>query len=142
MLPIALSSRMGLHFFAGEFAEAAALVDEFATVNEVMGNHLLPYGALALAAWQGRQDIVSGLIRTTFAEAAERGEGMGLTIVDYSIGRPPQRFGAVPGSHEQQQSEEPGTPTSSASPPGRWWNSSRPRREAATPTAQRMHSSC
>ena len=84
VLPIALNSRMGLHFLAGELAEAAALVNEFATVNEVMGNHLLPYGALALAAWRGRQDTVSGLVRTTFAEAAARGEGMGLTIIEYS----------------------------------------------------------
>ena len=60
------------------------MVDEFQTVNEVMDNHLLPYGALALAAWRGRQDVASELIRTTFAGAAERGEGMGLTIVDYS----------------------------------------------------------
>jgi DNA-binding CsgD family transcriptional regulator len=84
VLPIALSSRMGLHFFAGEFAEAAALVNEFSTVNEVMGNHLPPYGALALAAWQGRPDIVSGLIRSISAEGTARGEGMGLTIVNYS----------------------------------------------------------
>lgn len=84
VLPIALNSRMGLHFLAGEFAAAAALVNEFATVNEVMGNHLLPYGALALAAWQGRKDVVAGLTQTTLAEARARGEGMGLTIVDYS----------------------------------------------------------
>jgi DNA-binding CsgD family transcriptional regulator len=84
VLPIALNSRMGLHFLAGEFAAAAALVNEFATVNEVMGNHLLPYGALALAAWQGRKDIVSALTQTSLADAAARGEGMGLTIVDYS----------------------------------------------------------
>ena len=60
------------------------LVDEFETVNEVMDKDLLPYGALALAAWRGRQDIASELIRTTFAGAGERGEGMGLSIVDYS----------------------------------------------------------
>ncbi|TCC07168.1 ATP-binding protein [Kribbella soli] len=84
VLPIALNSRMGLHFLAGEFAEASALVSELSTVNEIMGNQVPPYGALALAAWQGRQDIVSGLTRTTFAGAVERGEGMGLTIVDYS----------------------------------------------------------
>ena len=84
VLPIALSTRMGLHLFAGELADAAALVDEFQTVNEVMDNHLLPYGAMALAAWRGRQDVASELIRTTFAGASERGEGMGLTIVDYS----------------------------------------------------------
>ncbi len=84
VLPIALSSRMGLHFFAGELTEAAALVDEFATVNEVMGNHLLPYGALALAAWRGRQDLFTELTRTTYAEATRRGEGMGLSIIEYS----------------------------------------------------------
>ncbi|TCC49084.1 helix-turn-helix transcriptional regulator [Kribbella capetownensis] len=84
VLQIALNSRMGLHFFAGEFAEAAALVNELSTVNEVMANHLPPYGALALAAWQGRPEIVSGLTRSTYAEGGARGEGMGLTIVDYS----------------------------------------------------------
>ncbi|TCC46142.1 helix-turn-helix transcriptional regulator [Kribbella pittospori] len=84
VLPIALSSRMGLHFFAGEFAEAGALVNELSLVNEVMGTHLPPYGALALAAWQGRPKIVSRLLRSTSAEAVVRGEGMGLTIVDFS----------------------------------------------------------
>ena len=84
VLPIALNTRMGMHLFAGELTEAAALVDEFANVNEVMGNHLLPYGALALAAWRGRHDVVSQLSRTILADAAGRGEGMGLTIVDYS----------------------------------------------------------
>ena len=84
VLPIALNTRMGMHLFAGELKEAAALVDEFANVNEVMGNHLLPYGALALAAWRGRHDVVNQLSRTILADAAGRGEGMGLTIVDYS----------------------------------------------------------
>ena len=84
VLPIALSTRIGLHLFAGELAEAAALVDEFATVNEVMGNHLPPYGALALAAWRGRQDTVSELVRTYVPVATARGEGMGLSIIDYS----------------------------------------------------------
>ena len=84
VLPIALNARTGLHLFAGELAEAAALVDEFATVNDVMGNHLLPYGAVAVAAWRGRHDVVADLTQTTFAQAEERGEGMGLTIVEYS----------------------------------------------------------
>jgi DNA-binding CsgD family transcriptional regulator len=84
VLPIALSSSMGLHFLAGEFAQAAALVDEFSNLNEVMGSHLPPYGALALAAWQGRPEIVSRLIRSGVAEAEARGEGMGLSIIDYS----------------------------------------------------------
>ena len=84
ILPIALSTRIGLHLFAGELAEAAALVDEFAMVNEVMDNHLPPYGALALAAWRGRQDTVSELVRTYVPVATARGEGMGLSIIHYS----------------------------------------------------------
>ena len=84
VLPIALSTRIGSHLFAGELAEAAALVDEFAMVNEVMDNHLPAYGALALAAWRGRQDTVSELVRTYVPVATARGEGMGLSIIDYS----------------------------------------------------------
>ena len=84
VLPIALSTRIGLHLFAGELAEAAALVDEFAMVNEVMDNHLPSYGALALAAWRGRQDTVSELVRTYVPVATARGEGMGLSLIEYS----------------------------------------------------------
>lgn len=84
VLPIALNSRMGLHFLAGEFAAAAALVNEVSTVDEIMGSHLPPYGALALAAWQGRSEVLSGLTQSCSAQAAARGEGMGITIVDYS----------------------------------------------------------
>jgi DNA-binding CsgD family transcriptional regulator len=84
VLPIALNTRMGLHFLAGELAAAGALVAEVATINEVMGNHLPPYGALALAAWRGRRDTFDELIRTCLEGAEGRGEGMGLTIVDYS----------------------------------------------------------
>ena len=84
VLPIALSTRIGLHLFAGELGEAAALVDEFATVNEVMDNHLPSYGALFLAAWRGRQDTVSELVRTYVPVATARGEGMGLSIINYS----------------------------------------------------------
>ncbi len=84
VLPIALSSRTGLHLFAGELAEAAALVDELAMVTEVTGNHLPPYGALALAAWRGQSDTLSELVRTCIPVAEARGEGMGLSIVDYS----------------------------------------------------------
>ena len=60
------------------------MVDEFATVNEVMENQLPQYGALTLAAWQGRQDTVAELVRTYVPVATARGEGMGLSIIHYS----------------------------------------------------------
>ncbi len=84
MLPLALSARIELHLYAGELAEAAALVQEVATVAEVTGNRLPPYGALALAARQGREVEALALMRTAREELVPRCEGMGLTLVDHA----------------------------------------------------------
>jgi ATP/maltotriose-dependent transcriptional regulator MalT len=84
VLPLALSARVGLHLFAGELDQAASLVDEVAAVGEATGNRLPPYGALALAAWQGRETEASGLIDAARTELGPRGEGMGLTLVDHA----------------------------------------------------------
>ena len=80
VLPIALSARMGLHLYAGELSTVKSLVDEVATVTETIGSRLPPYGALALAAWQGREVDASDLIRTSADDATARGEGMGLGL--------------------------------------------------------------
>jgi DNA-binding CsgD family transcriptional regulator len=80
VLPIALSARMGLHLYAGELSTVKLLVDEVATVTETIGSRLPPYGALALAAWQGREVDASDLIRTSADDATARGEGMGLGL--------------------------------------------------------------
>ncbi len=84
VLPIALSARIGLHLHAGELAEAATLVQEIATVVEVTGNRLPPYGALALAARRGRETEATSLIATAREELVLRGEGMGLTLVEHA----------------------------------------------------------
>jgi DNA-binding CsgD family transcriptional regulator len=84
VLPLALSSRIGLHLFAGELASAAALVDEVTAVTHMIGSSFPPYGALFLAARQGREATASALIRTTRAHLVPRGEGMGLTLVDHA----------------------------------------------------------
>ena len=84
VLPIALSARIGLHLFAGELAQAASLVSEVAAVTAATGSRLPPYGALALAALQGRVGEASELIRVTSDELAGRGEGMGLTLVQHA----------------------------------------------------------
>ena len=55
VLPIALNQRMGVHVHAGELAAAASLVEEAEAVTEATGSQLAPYGALALAAWRGRE---------------------------------------------------------------------------------------
>jgi len=84
ILPLALSARIGLHLFAGELALAASLVDEVAGVTEATGNRLPPYGALALAAYRGREAEVAELVAAALDVVHSRGEGMGLTLVRHA----------------------------------------------------------
>jgi DNA-binding CsgD family transcriptional regulator len=79
-LPLALTSRIGAHVYVGELAAAAALGEELAAVTEATGIPLVPYGALLLAAWRGREAEAFELIEATTTEALRRGEGFGLTI--------------------------------------------------------------
>jgi DNA-binding CsgD family transcriptional regulator len=84
VLPLALTSRVGVHLFAGDFAAAAALIEEQAALTEAMGTHLAPYGALLLAAWRGREAEVSELIEANESEIVARGEGLGLTVIQWA----------------------------------------------------------
>ncbi|TDW77212.1 regulatory LuxR family protein [Kribbella pratensis] len=79
-LVLALNSRIVLELFAGHSATAVALTDEASVVTETIGAASVPYGALWLAAWQGREEDACELIGTRSAEAAARGEGIGLTV--------------------------------------------------------------
>jgi DNA-binding CsgD family transcriptional regulator len=84
VLPLALSARLGIHLYAGELVIAASLVEEIAAVSEATRNRIPPYGALVLAAWQGREAEARELIRTVSADLGPRGEGMGLTLVEHA----------------------------------------------------------
>jgi DNA-binding CsgD family transcriptional regulator len=80
VLPIALRSRIFVHVFAGELDEGAALMHEVRAVTEVTGTQLAAYGAVALAAWGGREAEAEELIEATIDDVTSRGEGMGLSI--------------------------------------------------------------
>ena len=80
VLPIALRSRIFVHVFAGELDEGAALMQEVRAVTDVTGTQLAAYGAVALAAWRGREDEASELIEANIEDVTSRGEGMGLII--------------------------------------------------------------
>src|SRR5215475_12564136 len=54
-LPIAYNTRAGVYLFAGDFAQAESLVAEAQSVGEAMRSSITPYGALALAAFRGRE---------------------------------------------------------------------------------------
>ncbi|WP_332872724.1 ATP-binding protein [Kribbella monticola] len=79
-LVLALNSRTVFELFTGHFRTAMALTDEAAVVTETIGSNLVPYGAVWLAAWRGREDDALQLIKPVSSEAADRGEGIGVTV--------------------------------------------------------------
>jgi DNA-binding CsgD family transcriptional regulator len=79
-LALALNSRAVVEVFTGDLQTAALLVDEARTVTEATGGAHTPYGALWLAAWQGREADARELSEATLAEASARGEGIGLSV--------------------------------------------------------------
>lgn len=83
-LPLALSQRVYGHLFAGELRTASALVDEIQAANEATGSNLTPYGAIGLAALRGREPEAIALIDETRKDVTRRGEGIGLSVLDWA----------------------------------------------------------
>jgi DNA-binding CsgD family transcriptional regulator len=83
-LPLALSQRVYVHLFAGELTAAAALVDEIRAAAEVTGSNLAPYGAVGLVALRGREPEAVPLIDESRGDATRRGEGIGLSVLDWA----------------------------------------------------------
>ena len=83
-LPVALNSLAGASLFAGDFAAAETQVEEAEAVTEVTGHGLAPYGRLLLAAGQGREAAASELIESSMEEVVHRGEGLGLTAINWA----------------------------------------------------------
>jgi DNA-binding CsgD family transcriptional regulator len=83
VLPIALSSRIGVHLNLGDLAAARSLVQELEEITAAAGTQLPPYGVVALAGWEGSEDRARRLIQSSSEEVAARGEGMGLTFIEW-----------------------------------------------------------
>jgi DNA-binding CsgD family transcriptional regulator len=83
-LPLALTSCAVMHLFAGELNAAEAFVREVQTVTEATGSSLSPNGAIALAAFRGDQAAVAELTAATTNDATTRGEGIGLTVAEWT----------------------------------------------------------
>ncbi|MDQ1496311.1 MAG: hypothetical protein QOG69_2794, partial [Actinomycetota bacterium] len=84
VLPMALTQRAGMHLYEGNFGAAASLVEEAGAITEATGIRLAPYAPLALAAFRGREREASELIETTTRDLIRRGEGAGLTFVQWA----------------------------------------------------------
>jgi DNA-binding CsgD family transcriptional regulator len=101
-LPIAFNTRAGVHLFAGEFTEAASMAAQAESVTEATGSSIAPYGALALAVLRGREAQAAHLIQIATDDVGRRGEGGGLSSVQWaaavlcnSLGRYEQALAAA-----------------------------------------------
>jgi DNA-binding CsgD family transcriptional regulator len=83
-LPLAMSSRALMLLLAGELAEAGSLVEEIQTVTGATGSNFASYAVLALAAFRGNQAEMATLTETTLGDVTHRGEGMGITVAEWS----------------------------------------------------------
>jgi DNA-binding CsgD family transcriptional regulator len=83
-LPNALGHRGQMHVFAGELALAASLHETLQDATEVTGSPLAPYHAVGLVAMRGREIEAARFIETARAEVTERGEGAGLSFMDWA----------------------------------------------------------
>lgn len=84
VLPIAATYRAALHIHAGEFGAASALIAEADAITEATGMAPLKYASLMMAAWRGDEAQALELFEAGRLEATERGEGMGLRVMEWA----------------------------------------------------------
>ena len=83
IIPRALAYQARAHVLAGEFATAATIIEEAASITAATGHAPLKYDALLLTAWRGIPADAVGLIEAATAEGNTRGEGRLLGLAGY-----------------------------------------------------------
>src|SRR6202035_6107315 len=68
----------------GELTAAMSLVDEIRAATEATGSNLAPYAAVGLVAFRGREREAVALIDESRRDVTLRGEGIGLSILDWA----------------------------------------------------------
>jgi len=86
ILPLVLTNRSSVYAFLGQLRAAALLEEEAEAAVEATGIAPALYGQLTIAAVRGDEDAFSSLTRTEVREAAERGEGLALTVAEFLSG--------------------------------------------------------
>jgi DNA-binding CsgD family transcriptional regulator/tetratricopeptide (TPR) repeat protein len=82
IFPMAASYRAGAHIHAGEYAEASALLEEAYAVAQVTHTALPVQGRQIVAAWRGDEARALELIEAARPDAAARGQGMALSMIE------------------------------------------------------------
>jgi DNA-binding CsgD family transcriptional regulator len=84
ILPLTLSTRAGVHMFAGELSVAASLIEQVEAVADATDTRTARYAAVMLAALHGREHEGRELIDANAKDFASRGEGMGVTLTQWA----------------------------------------------------------
>ena len=84
LLSIALNGHSMIAAWSGEFETAASLAAEDEALKEATGAGIAPYGAMLLAAYQGRRAEASALIEATTSDSVLRGEGLGVDLARWT----------------------------------------------------------
>lgn len=83
-LPLALGYRALVHAHAGEFATAAALLEEGDAISEATGSAPVKYPAMTLAAWRVVDaDVLLRTFSSDLADVTERGEARAIGGAGY-----------------------------------------------------------
>ena len=78
-MPLALMSRIYVLIAEGDLTAGALAVDEMTAAIGATASTFLPYGAMGLAACRGDEIEALPLIESTIKQAAQRGEGFGIS---------------------------------------------------------------
>jgi DNA-binding CsgD family transcriptional regulator len=84
-LPNGLTYQAGLQIFAGEFAEAAGLLEEADAIGAATGTAYFDYSSLLLAALRGRETLALEVIEDGVRHATARGEGRAIGHAEHAI---------------------------------------------------------
>jgi DNA-binding NarL/FixJ family response regulator len=84
VLPLTLSTRVGVHLFAGELATAASLLEELEAVVDVTESQAIPNGPIAVAAFRAHGEDALRLVERTVVDLVSRGEGMALSMARWA----------------------------------------------------------
>jgi DNA-binding CsgD family transcriptional regulator len=84
VLPVVLEYRAAVHLHAGEFAAAAALIDEATAITAATGYAPVRYTPVVLLAWRGEEAQASKLVDARVQDATAGGEGRAVGLVGYA----------------------------------------------------------
>jgi DNA-binding CsgD family transcriptional regulator len=83
-LRLALTARSLALLVAGELTAADSVIEELQAALGATGSNLVPYGALALAAFRGHEVEASAMEQAMVRDATARGEGLAVTAATWA----------------------------------------------------------